>query len=344
VTIRAIAGLAALNLLFVGVGACVLWGLRGWRWWTDFLRLAGVAYFLGVASFLTLASIELVVGIPFGVPSIVLSAVALAACGVLAGWWRRRPRPALRPPGWSLARPSLFTGLLLASLVLYFQALFRSARLEGMTEWDAWWCWTLRAKAIFYFDGLDQAVFASPRCPGYPPGFSALEATGFHAMGSVDVVTVHLQYWFLAAGFVAALAGLLAPRVRAAVLLPFLLLVLVVPSFTARVTDGRADLPLAYFIAIAAVLVLIWLEERQPWLLAGATLLFASGGCCGGPSWPAGSQRLRSPSAGGSGSRSRDFAAANRHAAIWARSTTSTGRGHRCGSSSARSSTTTSGC
>lgn len=276
-TIRAIVGLAGLNVFFALVGAGILWGLRGWRAWTDLVRLAGAAYCLGVAGMTTVLTLELVAGIPFGGPTIVLSGMALVATGLLAGWRGRRVRPLLRPLGWRLPRLTIFGGLWVAAIVLYLEALFRSGRLAPMSEWDAWRCWTLRADAIFYFDGLDREAFGSAACPGYPPGFSALEASGFHAMGSPDVVTLHLQYWFLAAGFVAAVAGLLASRVRQTILLPFLLLALVLPSVTDRVTDGRADLPLAYLTALGAILVLLWLEDRQTWRLPAATLLFAGG-------------------------------------------------------------------
>ena len=33
-TLRAIAGIAAFNGFVLVVGAGVLWGMRGWRWWT----------------------------------------------------------------------------------------------------------------------------------------------------------------------------------------------------------------------------------------------------------------------------------------------------------------------
>ena len=274
-TVRAIAGLVALNLFFVVVGAGILWGLRGWRWWTELVRLGGLAYLLGVTSVATTLTITLVVGIPFGWPVILACGAAAFAGGLLLGWSKDRARPGLRPPGWTFPRLTVLGALWTAAIALYLEALFRSGRLAPLSEWDAWRCWTLRGKAIFYFEGLDAGVFDSPRCPGYPPGFSAIEAAGFHAMGSVDVVTLHLQYWFLAAGFIAALAGLLAPRVRQSVLLPFLLLLLVLPSLTDRVTDGRADLPLAYTVAAGAVLVVLWLEDRHSWRLPAATILFA---------------------------------------------------------------------
>lgn len=94
-------------------------------------------------------------------------------------------------------------------------------------------------------------------------------------MGAVDTVTLHLQYWFLLAGFAAALTGLLAPRVRQAILFPFLLLLLVMPSVVERVADGRADLPLAYLVAVAAVLVLLWVERPHAWRLTAAVILLA---------------------------------------------------------------------
>ena len=63
-TARAIIGLCAYNLVLLGTGAGVLWGIRGWRWWTDLVRLTGLAYFLGVGSLMVLLTFELVVGIP----------------------------------------------------------------------------------------------------------------------------------------------------------------------------------------------------------------------------------------------------------------------------------------
>jgi hypothetical protein len=275
VTIRAITGLALLNLSFAAAGAALLWGLRGWRRWWDVARLGGVAYLLGLAGTVVLLTLALTAGVPFSGWTVVAAPAVLLAGGVALALRRGHARPQLKP---RIARLTVPAALGLAALGVYFEALFRSARLMPLSEWDAWWCWTLRAKAIFYFHGLDQGLFGAeaPRCPGYPPGFSAVEAAGFHAMGSVDVVTLHVQYWFLALGFVGALAGLLAPRVRQSILLPFLVLVLLLPSFTSRVTDGRADLPLDYLVAVGALLVLLWLEAGRAWHLPVATVLFGA--------------------------------------------------------------------
>lgn len=278
-TVRAIAGLVVLHLFFLAVGAGILWGLRGWRAWTEFMRLAGVAYLLGVASLMTLLTLALVAGLGFGPPLILACGVALVAGGLLLGWRNGKGLPRLRPRGWRPPAPSLVSAVLIAAVVVYFEAFFRSERLAELYDWDAWFTWTLKAKTLFHLGGMEEWVFGTAAHSGgvltsYPPGFPALQAASFHAMGSADVVTLSLTYWFLTLGFVAAVAGLLATRVRALILLPVLLLALVVPGLTGIPVPGGADRPLAYLVAIAALLVVLWLDERQGWQLAAATLLF----------------------------------------------------------------------
>jgi hypothetical protein len=103
----------------------------------------------------------------------------------------------------------------------------------------------------------------------------ALEAAAFHAMGSADTVTLHVQFWFFLTGFVAAVAGLLGPRVRALLLWPILLLVLVAPRVVNRSLEPQADFLLDYFFALAALLVALWLVERRAWQVSLASLVLA---------------------------------------------------------------------
>ena len=91
------------------------------------------------------------------------------------------------------------------------------------------------------------------------------------------MVTVHVLFWFPLLAFVAADAGLLAPRVPALLLSPGLLLVVLTPELVARALAPQADLLLDYFIALAALLIALWLLERQAWqLVVGATFLTAA--------------------------------------------------------------------
>ena len=239
------------------------------------MRIGGLAYLLGVALMGVTLSIELVLGIPFSFATIVLTGAALA----LAAAALRRPLARWRPelPDTRAQGVALVALAGAALVVVYLEALFRSARLSSLSAWDAWAFWVPKAKAIYFFGGLDEQFFRELANPSYPPLVPALEASAFHFMGSADVVTLNVQFWFFACGFAAAVAGLLAPRVSPYVLWPCIVLVLVTPRVVGRNLDPQADFLLDYFFALAALLVALWLVEREPWLLATASIFMA--GC-----------------------------------------------------------------
>ncbi len=277
-TARAILGLVVFNVFVLGVGGGVLWGIRGWRFWTELVRLAGVAYLLGVSAMMIVLTLELVVGIPIGIPSILLAGALLAGLGILVGRRRGHTPPALRPPGWRIPGISLFAALFAAGIVVYLEGLFRAQRLAGAArEWDSWANWLPKSRELYDSSRLEPEFLlqVTSQSPGYPPGPATLQAAAFHAMGSADAVTLHLQYWFLAAGFVLAVVGLLAGRVHAAILFPLLLAFLVAPTILDWIVTVYADLPLAYLIAVASLLLVLWIEERKTWQLAAATVLLA---------------------------------------------------------------------
>ena len=58
--------------------------------------------------------------------------------------------------------------------------------------------------------------------PSYPLLVPALQAMDFQLMGAADQNTIAVQYWFLLAGFVGAVAGLLNPHVPSYLVWPFL--------------------------------------------------------------------------------------------------------------------------
>ena len=93
-TVRAIAGLVALNAGLALLGLSLLWALRVLPRWSDVLRLAGLGYLVGVALFGTLWTQLLVLGVPFGGWAIVatLAGGTAAACVAGAGTPSRPPR------------------------------------------------------------------------------------------------------------------------------------------------------------------------------------------------------------------------------------------------------------
>jgi hypothetical protein len=70
-----------------------------------------------------------------------------------------------------------------------------------------------------------------------------------------------------------ALAGLLAERVRAWFLWPFVVLLLLAPRIGRRLQVTEADMFLDILFVLAAVLLLYWILERRRWTLVLATTL-----------------------------------------------------------------------
>jgi hypothetical protein len=269
-------GLIAYNLFLLASGTSVLFAIRGWHTWGELVRLSGVAYLLGVAATGVVYSIELVVDIPFSLVSIFVTGCALSAAGAAVGWGLGRTLPPIaRSRSNLLPRLSWLGAFFAATTVVYLEALFRAGRLAALDEYDAWAFWVPKAKVIYILRHLDVWFFSSLPGPSYPPVVPALEAAAFHFMGGVDVVTLHLQFWFLFVGFIGAVIGVLGPRVPTLLLWPSLLLALLTPQITGRALQPQADLLLDELVALSAILVAVWLTERRDWQIAGASLLLA---------------------------------------------------------------------
>lgn len=273
-TVLSLAGLAALNIGYAFAGVMLLWGFGAIRAWDGLLRLVGVGYLVGLASFGVVWTTLLVAGVPFGWLEIVASLVALGTAGVIAG----RLRGATFQRG--LPRPRATTILLVSAAGvalagLFLEALFRAARLHSLQEYDAWAFWVPKGKAIYYFGGLDQHVFTTLPNPQYPPLQPILDAAAFHAMGGADAITLHVQFWFLVVGVVAAAAGLLHRHAPPWLLWPPLLLVLVVPRFGERLLAPQADVLMDILVVVAALLLALWLRDSAGWRLAAAAVLLA---------------------------------------------------------------------
>ncbi len=274
---HSLGGLVALNLLFLVAGAGVLWGIRGWQSWGELLRLGGVAYLLGVATVSIAATEVLVAGGGVSIPVVLVLACAIAAGGVALGYALSRPWPRRWTAGEAQREPLLLVAALFAGIAaVVLAALFRSAVFYGLYEYDSWAFWTYKAKAIYELGGLDVELLRSLPGQTYPLLVPALEAMDFHFMGSADDVTLHVQFWFLTAGFLGAAAGLLRPRVPLALVTPALALIVLTPTFREASVHALADLPLDYFFVAAALASVLWLERREPWLLAAFAVLLSA--------------------------------------------------------------------
>src|SRR5581483_12400722 len=85
VSAHAALGLVALNALFLVAGCGVLFAIRGWRSWSELLRLAGLAYLLGVAAVTLIETWALVAGASAHVAVVLAISLGTAAAGFGAG-------------------------------------------------------------------------------------------------------------------------------------------------------------------------------------------------------------------------------------------------------------------
>ena len=115
----------------------------------------------------------------------------------------------------------------------------RAARLSGLYWLDGWSFWVPKAKAIYYFGELDEEFFTELPGPSYPPLVPVLDAAAFHVWGALTWSRCIAQYWLFACRVRLGAGGLLAERVPAWILWPFVLLLLVAPRIGRRFHDHR---------------------------------------------------------------------------------------------------------
>jgi hypothetical protein len=274
---RSLEGLLALNLLFLVAGSCLLWGFRGWRTWGDYLWLSGVAYVCGLAAACVIGTLVLIFGGGMSTAAILLTLAGLAVAGLAIGVVRGRPLPA-RPSRRPLPRTpaELFcVAVALLTVVLLYE-FYRVARTQPLVGWDSWAFWMPKAKAIYFFGGLDEHLFRSLPGPSYPLLVPTLAAMNFRFMASPDTTTLAVQWWLLGVGFVAASAGLLRRIAPPAVTWIFLATAVAIPDLDTRLLDRTGDWPLDIFFALAAVSLLAWFAGNERWPLVVYGLMVAA--------------------------------------------------------------------
>ncbi|MHB8643321.1 MAG: hypothetical protein ACYDA3_10600 [Gaiellaceae bacterium] len=270
-------GLALLDALLLVAGLGLLFGLGLVRSRRDGVRHAGLALVAGWASAGIVESTALTLGAPVTRWVVLAICVAIAAAGAALGRRVRARRMAFAPEA-GFASWVAVAGA--AILLVQLAGLLRRALAAGAPlQWDAWAFWLPKAKSIIDFGGLDTGVggFTSFANPSYPPLVPAVEASAFAFMGNTDAAPLALQHWVIAVAFFAAIASLLAGRVRPSILWPSLAMLAVLPTVTALIGSSLGDEPLMLLVGLGGACSALWLLERDPRFAALAGLFFAAG-------------------------------------------------------------------
>ena len=256
--------LVLLNLLFLAAG-CGVTGALGWWRGRSILRVAGLSYLVGVASFGVTAQFLYVCGASLATWQVIVVCAVLAA-GAL------RPRgisaaPAPPRTRWGLAAIPVVAMLALLAVDLWYQPLW---------AYDAWTFWTPKAHALWALGGLDAGWFtqANLTSPDYPILLPAVEAAGFHFTG-YETSLLDLQSLVFFAAFLRAVYELTVADVMPAVLWAVLAMLAVAPSVTDQLAAAEADVPVAVFFATAGLCGGRWLRDGHPRALATAGVLAA---------------------------------------------------------------------
>jgi hypothetical protein len=275
--------LLLLTLLTLGFGFALAWVIwpsdSSWR--AMLLRLflgfgLGIG-FVSVFFFLTRLAGRNVRGSLFLLILAVLTIILL-----LLAFWRSSWKIQL---GLHLPRrASQWLWLALLGLALVFAANnylgWAIAHPEG--DWDAWAIWNMHARFLAQADNSWRLMFdpllylSHPDYPLLTPGFIAL---GWQTMGSESNLAPILS----AALFTFGIAGLLFASLNyqtgfpAACLATIILLIS--RSFIPQAALLYADIPLAFMILAAVVLLFLFLERRQP------AFLILAGITCGLAAW-----------------------------------------------------------
>lgn len=275
---RPLAGLVALNGLFLVAGYGLLYGLGLARRAPDARLYGGLALPLGFVVVSAAVALALTAGASGGILDAALAAAGFALAGVLLARRvpRRRPPPP-RPHTTGLER-FVVVGSLLA-LIVYYGALLRRALLsDGPLYWDPWWFWLPKARTILLRDGLEGGPggFTSWANPDYPPLVPGFDALLLRFVGSVELRWLALELWVLEVGFVAAVAALLARRVPSVVLWPLLTLVALLPGFRYLMASFLADELLTIEFGLAALVAALWIVDRDARWAALCTLFLSA--------------------------------------------------------------------
>lgn len=267
------AGLAVFDVILVVVGYAWVSALR----LTDHSRpisLVGLSFFAGWM----VVGVGLALLVAFdadpSIPEVVAVACVSGALGSAARLvlHRERPRqPVSRDPG--RLRLVAVGGAVILAIAAGTQAAW-AWKSGADSSWDVWAMWEAKGKALYFFHTLDSGTGGATSFahPDYPPLVPALIAAQYHFMHGPYSGELPFQQSLLSIGFLATLVALLRPRVPGWMLYPCLALLATAPRFWERMQTVLPDQTVAYFIAVAAVVLLLWFDQPRPGYLVFAAL------------------------------------------------------------------------
>jgi hypothetical protein len=269
--------LVLLNTSILGIGTASVGLLFGG---TDAYRTAvermALGYALGFAivaiAIANLALLDVAVG-PRG---LLLSAFALTTLDIAC-----RARRSGRAFGWPRGRPSLGrdeTLVLVGISAIVGTALVGFAQMP-LKAWDGWAIWAARARFLYDWGGASSPPFTNHAYLAthldYPLVLPSLEALVFRSLGRFDGRLVHIELVCLLAAFLVAMWVLLRKRGPSPVVALMVLSIGASPAMLGQLASNYADIPLAFFISLGLVTLLLAVESRNWRLICVATLFLS---------------------------------------------------------------------
>ncbi len=277
-----VAGVLVLNVVLTAVGYALLYpALRGCRPLVV-ASYGGVALLVGAGSVGVALCVVAPTGIRLGLSAFAVTAVGLAAGGVLAGRrFRLAPNPRTATPPATIAGDVIVTVSAFALVAILGFALVGGFRSSPWLD-DTWYFWLPKGRALDLLGltprlwhpnlslhmmfGRDYESLWFIR-PDNPLWWSILLNLDMRFVGSVDMRAVDGQLALLLIAFFAAAARLLWGRVRLSMLFPALLVVASAPEFLRQAQGGDADVPLAIYLALALLGAVGWIALRNRFAL-----------------------------------------------------------------------------
>lgn len=274
-------GLLLLDAAYAFAGVSLLQGLGIVRSSRSALLYLGLAVATGWAACGLVLSALLMIGLDVSRLTVAASAVAVA----VAGFGLRQVVPGSVASPRVLDAPSsvldwfvVGAGVALSALFVV-SSLLRALVSGADNSFDVWAFWIPKARAIYFFQGLENvpgAGFGTFAGSEYPPLVPATEAAVFAVLDSARAAPLTVQHWLLGVAALAGVAALLTRQVRPLILWPLLGLFLSAPLVVYYLDSALADPQLALMLSLAMISSALWLLERDGRWLGLATVFLAA--------------------------------------------------------------------